>query len=58
MREIRKGADPMIAEVRARRLADVRKRQKATQVDVAAAIDVSQARVSHREGRDETYVLR
>jgi predicted XRE-type DNA-binding protein len=45
-REIREGADHMIAEVRARRLAEVRKRQKATQVEVAAAMDVSQARVS------------
>jgi transcriptional regulator with XRE-family HTH domain len=35
----------MIAEVRARRLAEVRKRQNATQVEVAAAMGVSQARV-------------
>jgi predicted XRE-type DNA-binding protein len=45
-REIREGADHMIAEVRARRLAEVRKRQNAIQVEVAAAIGVSQARVS------------
>ena len=47
--EIREGADRMIAEVRARRLAEVRKRQNATQVDVAAAMGVSQARVSRIE---------
>jgi transcriptional regulator with XRE-family HTH domain len=48
-REIREGADHMIAEVRARRLAEVRKRQNATQVEVAAAMGVSQARVSRIE---------
>ena len=48
-REIREGADHMIAEVRARRLAEVRKRHKATQVEVAAAMGVSQARVSRIE---------
>jgi predicted XRE-type DNA-binding protein len=48
-REIREGADQMIAEVRARRLADVRRRQNATQVEVAAAMGVSQARVSRIE---------
>jgi DNA-binding XRE family transcriptional regulator len=48
-REIREGADRMIAEVRARRLAEVRKRQNATQVEVAAAMGVSQARVSRIE---------
>jgi hypothetical protein len=32
---VRTGADRMIAEVRARRLAEVRKRQHATQVEVA-----------------------
>lgn len=47
--EIRSGADQMIAEVRARRLADVRKRQNATQVEVAAAMGVSQARISRIE---------
>jgi DNA-binding XRE family transcriptional regulator len=48
-RQIREGADQMIAEVRARRLAEVRKRQRATQVEVAAAMGVSQARVSRIE---------
>ena len=47
--EIREGANHMIAEVRARRLAEVRKRQNATQVEVAAAMGVSQARVSRIE---------
>jgi predicted XRE-type DNA-binding protein len=47
--EIREGADRMIAEVRAQRLAEVRKRQNATQVEVAAAMGVSQARVSRIE---------
>ena len=46
---VRSGADRMIAEVRARRLAEVRKRQNATQVEVAAAMGVSQARVSRIE---------
>jgi DNA-binding XRE family transcriptional regulator len=42
-------ADHVVAEVRARRLAEVRKRQYATQVEVAAAMGVSQARVSRIE---------
>ncbi len=46
---IRSGSDCMITEVRAQRLADVRKRQNATQVEVAAAMGVSQARVSRIE---------
>lgn len=46
---IQSGADRMITEVRAQRLADVRKRQNATQVEVAAAMGVSQARVSRIE---------
>lgn len=46
---VRSGADRMIAEVRAQRLAEVRKRQHATQVEVAAAMGVSQARVSRIE---------
>ena len=46
---IRAGADRMITEARAQRLADVRKRQNATQVEVAAAMGVSQARVSRIE---------
>jgi transcriptional regulator with XRE-family HTH domain len=47
----------MIAEVRARRLAEVRKRQNATQVEVAAAMGVSQARVSRADFGDESYIL-
>ena len=47
--EIRAGADRMIAEVRARRLAEVRRRQNAMRVEVAAAMGVSQARVSRIE---------
>lgn len=43
-REIREGADHMIAKVRARRLAEFRKRQSATQVEVAAAMGVSRSR--------------
>jgi len=39
----------MTAEVRARRLAEARKRQNATQVEVAAAMGVSQTRVSRIE---------
>ncbi|HEV3383089.1 MAG TPA: hypothetical protein VG142_19150 [Trebonia sp.] len=39
---VRSGADRMIAEVRARRLVEVRKRQHATQVEVAAVMGVSQ----------------
>lgn len=50
-RAVRSGADRMIAEVRAQRLAEVRKRQNATQVEVAAAMGVSQARLQDREGR-------
>jgi DNA-binding XRE family transcriptional regulator len=48
-RQIREGADYMIAEVRARRLAEVRRRQNATQVEVAGAMGVSRARVSRIE---------
>lgn len=47
--QIRAGADQMIAQVRAHRLAEVRKRQHATQVEVAAAMGISQARVSRIE---------
>lgn len=46
---VRSGADRMIAGARAQRLAEVRKRQNATQVEVAAAMGVSQARVSKIE---------
>jgi DNA-binding XRE family transcriptional regulator len=48
-RQILQGADQMIAEVRARRLADVRKRQNVTQVEVAGAMGVSQGSVSRIE---------
>lgn len=47
--EIRAGADRLIAEVRAFRLAEIRKRQHTTQVEVAKAMGVSQARVSRIE---------
>jgi predicted XRE-type DNA-binding protein len=47
--EVRSGAERMLAEVRAHRLAEVRKRQHATQVEVAEAMGVSQARVSRIE---------
>ncbi|GAA0454760.1 XRE family transcriptional regulator [Streptomyces olivaceiscleroticus] len=47
--EIERGAEQMIATVRAHRLAEVRKRQHATQVDVASAMGVTQARVSRIE---------
>jgi hypothetical protein len=50
---IRSGADQIIAEVRAQRLAEVRKRQHATQVEVAVAMGVSQARIEDREGRTQ-----
>ncbi|MGD0699598.1 MAG: XRE family transcriptional regulator [Trebonia sp.] len=48
-RQIRAGADRMIAAVRARRLAEVRKRQHVSQAEVAAALGVSQALVSRIE---------
>lgn len=48
-RQIREGADHMIAEVRAHRLVEVRKRQNVTQVEVAAVLGLSQARVSQIE---------
>ncbi|MFI8450413.1 helix-turn-helix domain-containing protein [Streptomyces erythrochromogenes] len=47
--EIDRGAAEMIAVVRAHRLADVRKRQHTTQVQVAEAMGVTQARVSRIE---------
>ncbi|MFE6907708.1 XRE family transcriptional regulator [Streptomyces erythrochromogenes] len=47
--EIDRGAAEMIAVVRAHRLADVRKRQHTTQVQVAQAMGVTQARVSRIE---------
>jgi predicted XRE-type DNA-binding protein len=47
--DIRAGAQRMIAEARAYRLAEVRRRQHTTQVEVAKAMGVSQARVSRIE---------
>ncbi|WP_406183296.1 helix-turn-helix domain-containing protein [Streptomyces sp. NBC_01006] len=47
--EIDRGAAQMVAAVRAHRLAEVRKRQHATQVQVAEAMGVTQARVSRIE---------
>ncbi|MER7824287.1 XRE family transcriptional regulator [Streptomyces sp. NPDC096097] len=47
--EIDRGAEEMIAVVRAHRLAEVRKRQRTTQVQVAEAMGVTQARVSRIE---------
>lgn len=47
--EIRTGADRLIAEARAFRLAEIRKRQHTTQVEVAKAMGVTQARVSRIE---------
>ncbi|MEV6957066.1 XRE family transcriptional regulator [Streptomyces sp. NPDC051183] len=47
--EIDQGAAEMIAVVRAHRLAEVRKRQQTTQVQVAEAMGVTQARVSRIE---------
>lgn len=47
--EIRAGAQALIAEARALRLAEVRRRQHTTQVAVAKAMGISQARVSRIE---------
>jgi predicted XRE-type DNA-binding protein len=47
--EIDAGAQRLIAQARAFRLAEVRRRQHATQVEVAAAMGVTQARVSRIE---------
>lgn len=47
--EIAQGAQAMIAASRAHRLAEVRKRQHTTQVQVAEAMGISQARVSRIE---------
>jgi predicted XRE-type DNA-binding protein len=47
--EIRVGAQRVIAEARAFRLAEVRRRQHTTQVEVAKAMGVTQARVSRIE---------
>jgi DNA-binding XRE family transcriptional regulator len=48
-RQIRTGADHLIAEVRARRVAEIRKRQNVSQAEVAAVLGVSQAAVSRIE---------
>ncbi|HEV2372909.1 MAG TPA: helix-turn-helix transcriptional regulator [Streptosporangiaceae bacterium] len=53
---VQTGAGRMIAEMRAQRLAEVRKRQNATQVEVAAAMGVSQARVSRIEKGERSEV--
>jgi predicted XRE-type DNA-binding protein len=47
--EVRSGAQALIAQARAYRLAEVRRRQHATQVDIAKAMGVTQARVSRIE---------
>lgn len=47
--EIDDGARRMVAESRAHRLAEVRRRQHTTQVEVAKAMGVTQARVSRIE---------
>jgi predicted XRE-type DNA-binding protein len=47
--EISVGAQWMIAEARAFRLAEIRRRQHTTQVEVARAMGVTQARVSRIE---------
>ncbi|MFD3722299.1 transcriptional regulator [Streptomyces sp. NPDC058674] len=51
--EIDRGAAEMIAAVRAHRLAEVRKRQHTTQVQVAEAMGVTQARGSRENGELE-----
>ena len=47
--QINTGAQRLIAESRAYRLSEVRRRQHTTQVDVAKAMGVTQARVSRIE---------
>ncbi|HET8681778.1 MAG TPA: XRE family transcriptional regulator [Micromonosporaceae bacterium] len=47
--EIDSGAQRLIAEARAFRLSEVRRRQRTTQVEVAKAMGVTQARVSRIE---------
>jgi predicted XRE-type DNA-binding protein len=47
--EIDTGARQLIAESRAYRLAEIRRRQHATQVEIAKAMGVTQARVSRIE---------
>jgi predicted XRE-type DNA-binding protein len=48
-KEIAAGAQRLIAEARALRLSEVRRRQHTTQVEVAKAMGVTQARVSRIE---------
>jgi DNA-binding XRE family transcriptional regulator len=48
-KEIDTGAQRLVAEARAYRLAELRRRQHTTQVDVAKAMGVTQARVSRIE---------
>lgn len=47
--EIAARSQELVAQARAYRLAEVRRRQKATQTDIARAMGVSQARVSRIE---------
>ena len=47
--EIEAKSQELITQARAYRLAEVRRRQKATQTDIAKAMGVSQARVSRIE---------
>lgn len=47
--QVRAGARSLVAEARAFRLAEVRRRQHTTQVEVAKVMGVSQARVSRIE---------
>lgn len=47
--EIEVGAERLIAEARAFRLSEVRRRQHTTQIEVAKAMGVTQARVSRIE---------
>src|SRR5688572_13353272 len=47
--DIKSGAQALIAHARAYRLAEVRRRQHATQTDIARAMGVTQARVSRIE---------
>jgi DNA-binding XRE family transcriptional regulator len=48
-RQIRTGADQLIAEVRVRRVVEIRKRQHVSQAEVAAVLGVSQATVARIE---------
>jgi len=49
---VREGRDRLLAQVRAHRLAEIRKRQGLTQRDVAAAMGISVGRVSQIESGD------